>query len=222
MAEGHYPGHVERCRKQFNDAGIEVAVLCYNMQDAMTDDDIEYGFPMAKGLGVKAISTSTTLTMAKRIAPIADKHKLMVGYHGHDQTSDPNQTATLESYDSGGLREVQRRQPGHRPFHGGQLRRRGVHPEVPRKITNLHLKDRKKDHGPNVLWGTGDTPLKDVLQLLKKQKYNFPANIELEYRDSAGFGPRGRNEEVPGLREELPGVAGEIPGPSFAPVADER
>ena len=68
------------------------------MNDRMKDEDIEYGFQMAKGLGVKAISTSTTLTMAKRIAPIADTHKMMVGYHGHDATNDPNQTATLESY----------------------------------------------------------------------------------------------------------------------------
>jgi hypothetical protein len=50
---------------------------CYNMRDSMKDDDIEYGFNMAKGLGVKGITTSTTLTMAKRIAS-ADKHKLLV------------------------------------------------------------------------------------------------------------------------------------------------
>jgi sugar phosphate isomerase/epimerase len=50
------------------------------------------------------------------------------------------------------------------------------------KITNLHLKDRKKNHGPNVaVWGTGDTPLKEVLQLLKAEKYPIPANLELEY-----------------------------------------
>jgi hypothetical protein len=87
-------------RKKINDAGIELALLCYNMQDRMKDEDIEYGFAMAKGLGGKAMTTSTTLTMAKRIPPIADKHKMMVGYHGHDATSDPNQTATLESYDT--------------------------------------------------------------------------------------------------------------------------
>ena len=50
------------------------------------------------------------------------------------------------------------------------------------KITNLHLKDRKKNHGPNVaVWGTGDTPMREVLQLLKNRKYPFPANLELEY-----------------------------------------
>lgn len=169
--------------KKFNDAGIDVALLCYNMQDRMKDEDIEYGFSMAEGLGVKGITTSTTLTMAKRIAPIADKHKLLVGYHGHDATNDPNQTATLESYDT---------LMGYGKYNGvnldiGHFTAAGYdavafikrHHD---KITNLHLKDRKKDHGPNVaVWGTGDTPMKDVLQLMKKEKYSFPANLEIEY-----------------------------------------
>lgn len=169
--------------KKFNDAGVEVALLCYNMQDSMKDEDIEYGFAMAKGLGAKAITTSTTLTMARRIAPVADRHKMLVGYHGHDATNDPNQTATLESYDT---------LMGYGRYNGinldiGHFTAAGYdavafikqHHE---KITNLHLKDRKKDHGPNVaVWGTGDTPMKEVLQLCKAEKYPFPGNLELEY-----------------------------------------
>ena len=54
------------------------------------------------------------------------------------------------------------------------------------RITNLHLKDRKKDHGPNTPWGQGDTPIKAVLQLLKQEKYDIPANIELEYEVPPG------------------------------------
>jgi sugar phosphate isomerase/epimerase len=169
--------------KKFNDAGVDVALLCYNMQDSMKDEDIEYGFSMAKGLGVKGITTSTTLTMAKRIAPLADKHKLMVGYHGHDATNDPNQTATLESYAT---------LMGYGKYNGinldiGHFTAAGYDAvafikEHHDRITNLHVKDRKKNHGPNVaVWGTGDTPIKEVLQLLKKEKYHFPANLELEY-----------------------------------------
>lgn len=169
--------------KKFSDAGIDLALLCYNMQDSMKDDDIEYGFQMAKALGVKGITTSTTLTMAKRIAPIADKHKLLVGYHGHDATNDPNQTATLESYAT---------LMGYGKYNGvnldiGHFTAAGYDAvafikEHHAKITNLHVKDRKKNHGPNVaVWGTGDTPIKDVLQLLKTDKYPIPANLELEY-----------------------------------------
>jgi len=169
--------------KKFNDAGIDLALLCYNMQDSMKDDDIEYGFTMAKGLGVKGITTSTTLTMAKRIAPLADKHKLMVGYHGHDATNDPNQTATLESYDtlmSYGKYNGINLDIGH--FTAANYDAVAFIKQHHAKITNLHLKDRKKDHGPNVVvWGTGDTPMKPVLQLMAKEKYAFPANMEIEY-----------------------------------------
>jgi sugar phosphate isomerase/epimerase len=169
--------------KKFNDAGIDVALLCYNMQDSMKDEDIEFGFSMAKGLGVKGMTTSTTLTMAKRIAPVADKHKLLVGYHGHDATSDPNQTATLESYDTlmaYGKYNGINLDIGH--FTAAGYDAVAFIKQHHAKITNLHIKDRKKDHGPNVaVWGTGDTPMKEVLQLLKQEKYGFPANLEVEY-----------------------------------------
>jgi sugar phosphate isomerase/epimerase len=169
--------------KKFSDAGIDLALLCYNMQDSMKDSDIEYGFSMAKGLGVKGITTSTTLTMAKRIAPMADDHKMTVGYHGHDATNDPNQTATLESYDTlmgYGKYNAINLDIGH--FTAANYDAVAFIKQHHDRITNLHVKDRRKDHGPNVAeWGTGDTPIKDVMQLLKKEKYPFPANLELEY-----------------------------------------
>jgi sugar phosphate isomerase/epimerase len=169
-------------RRKFNSVGIDVALLCYNMNDRMKDEDIEYGFRMAKGLGVKGITTSTTLTMAKRIAPIAETNKLMVGYHGHDATNDPNQTATLESYATlmaYGKYNGVNLDIGH--FTAANYDAVAFIKEHHAKITNLHLKDRKKGHGENLPWGQGDTPIKEVLQLLKKEKYGFPANIELEY-----------------------------------------
>lgn len=169
--------------RKFKDAGIEVALLCYNMRDSMTDADIEYGFGMARALGVKGITTSTTLTMAKRIAPVADKYKLLVGYHGHDATNDPNETATLESYQalmSYGKYNGVNLDIGH--FTASNYDAVAFIKQHHDKITNLHVKDRKKDHGPNVaVWGTGDTPIKEVLQLLKKERYPIPANLELEY-----------------------------------------
>jgi sugar phosphate isomerase/epimerase len=49
------------------------------------------------------------------------------------------------------------------------------------KIISLHLKDRTADGG-NVPWGQGQTPIKEVLQLLKQEKWPIYADIELEYR----------------------------------------
>ena len=68
-------------RKKIDDAGIALRVLCYNMNVRTTsDDDIEYGFMMAKGLGVNVMSTSTQVSMAKRLAPFTEKHKVRVGF----------------------------------------------------------------------------------------------------------------------------------------------
>jgi len=49
------------------------------------------------------------------------------------------------------------------------------------RIVTLHIKDRKSNHGPNVPFGQGETPIKPVLQLLETKKYKIPANIEYEY-----------------------------------------
>ena len=50
-------------------------------------------------------------------------------------------------------------------------------------IYSMHLKDRKSkaNGGANMPWGEGDTPIVEILQLMKKDKYKFPATIELEY-----------------------------------------
>ena len=111
--------------KKFNDAGVDVALLCYNMQDSMKDEDIEYGFAMAKGLGVKAITTSTTLTMAKRIAP--DRRQAQddggLSRPRRHQRPQPDRHARKLRHPDG-VRQIQRHQPRHRPLH----RRRSTTP----------------------------------------------------------------------------------------------
>jgi sugar phosphate isomerase/epimerase len=181
-------------RKKIEDAGIDLRLLCYNMSDlrtlpdgrttGTTDEGIEYGFMMAKWLGVEAISTSTQVSMAKRIAPFADKHKMMVGFHGHANTKDPNEVATPETFDA--VMAASK-------YHGanldiGHYTEAGYDPVAfiekhHARITNTHLKDKKKAErgGANGPWGTGDTPIKAVLKLVQKNKYKFPNNIEFEY-----------------------------------------
>ena len=174
-------------RSKFSAAGVDIQLLCYNMNEAVTDDEIEYAFTMAKALGAKAISTTTQVTVSKRIAPFADKHKMMVGYHGHDNTVDPNEFATPESFATamsyskynGVNLDI-----GH--FTGANYDPVAYIKEHHARITNLHLKDKTKNHGGNVEWGKGDTDIKGVLQLLKKEKWPIPANIELEYQVPEG------------------------------------
>jgi sugar phosphate isomerase/epimerase len=177
-------------RQKIEDAGIHPGVLCANLNAAMSDDLLEYTFVMAKGLGVKAISSSTTVSMAKRIAPFAEKHKLVVGFHNHDNTEDPNQMATEASF-----RAVlaTSKYLGANFDIGHYVSANGDPVDFIKKyysrITNLHVKDRRRNHNGPIAWGQGDVPIKDVLQLVSKEKWDFPANIEYVYDDPDGVIP---------------------------------
>lgn len=170
-------------RRKFNDAGIDLRFLTFNMNvNSTTDDEIEYGFRMAKALGVKAITTSTQVSMAKRVAPFAEKHDMIVAFHGHDQVDRPDEVASEETF-----KQVMAASKklwcnldiGHYTAANGDPV--AFIEKYHDRITNLHVKDRKKNHGPNMPFGQGDTPIKEVLQLLKKTRYDIPANIEFEY-----------------------------------------
>ena len=169
-------------RKTFDAAGAGIEILCYNLPKGVSDDEIEYSFQMATALGVKAISSTAQMATAKRVGPFADKHKIMWGGHGHDKVDDPEEFSTPESFAmimSFGKYMGVNLDIGH--FTAANYEPVAYIKEHHSRITNLHLKDRKKNHGENLPWGQGDTPIKAVLQLLKKEKYGFPANVEYEY-----------------------------------------
>ena len=170
-------------RKKFEDAGVTVGVLCYNMSARTSDEEIEYAFLMARSLGVRAISTSTQVSMAKRIAPFADKHQLRVGFHNHSDLTNPDEVATPESFTAvmaaSKLHGVNL-DIGH--FTAANFDAVAYLDANHARITNLHIKDRKRDQGTNLPFGEGDTPIVKVLQLLKEKRYDIAANIEFEYR----------------------------------------
>ena len=175
--------HFKDIRKKFDGAGIKLQAYNLSFNDSFSDEEIDRGFEMAKALGVKIITASSTLKAAKRVAPFADKHKITVAMHGHSNLTDPNEFAKPESFEAALAMSKYfaiNLDVGHF-FAAGfdpidYIQKHHAH------ITNLHLKDRKKDNGPNTPWGEGDTPIKAVLQLLKTKKYDIPANIEYEYR----------------------------------------
>ena len=173
-------------RQLIQDAGIDLKLLCYNMNVRTTqDDEIEYGFLMAKALGVEAISTSTQVSMAKRLAPFAEKHKIRVGFHGHVETTNPDEVATPQSFEAvmaaskylGANLDV-----GHYTEAGYDAV--SFLQQHHARVTNLHLKDMKKasNGGGYTPFGQGDAPLKAVLKLVQKNKWDIPVNIEFEYQ----------------------------------------
>jgi sugar phosphate isomerase/epimerase len=175
--------HFKDVRKKFDAAGIKLQAYNLSFNDNFTDDEINRGFQMAEALGVTLVTASSTLSAAKRVAPFAEKYKITVAMHGHSNLTDPNQFAKPESFAAA----LAMSKYFAINLDIGHFFAAGFDP-VPyieanhARITNLHIKDRKKENGPNTPWGQGDTPIKQVLQLLKEKKYDIPANIEYEYQ----------------------------------------
>jgi sugar phosphate isomerase/epimerase len=91
--------HFHAVRKKFDDAGILLYAYNYSFRDDYSDEEIARGFEMAKALGAEIITASSTLSVVDRVDREAQKAKIKVGFHGHDNTKDPNEFSTPESFE---------------------------------------------------------------------------------------------------------------------------
>jgi sugar phosphate isomerase/epimerase len=174
--------YFEDIRKKFDAAGIRLYAYSLNFNDGFSGEELDRGFAMAKALGTDLITTSTTLTCAMRLAPLAEKHRVRVALHGHDQTQKPNEFSSRETFARGLALSPMfyvNLDIGHYTAANGDAV--AYLEEKHDRILVLHIKDRKKNHGDNVPWGEGDTPIKPVLQLVRSKKWKIPCNIEYEY-----------------------------------------
>jgi sugar phosphate isomerase/epimerase len=165
-------------RKMYNDAGVTIYAWKPNALGAKnTDAEIEYAFNAGKALGVTHVTVELPNDeQTKRLGDLATKHKMYVGYHAHTQATPTLwDTALSQSKYNAINLDI-----GH--YASGTSS--SPVPFIEKyhdRITSMHIKDRKFNDGPNAPWGQGDTPIKEVLALMKKNKYKFPATIELEY-----------------------------------------
>jgi sugar phosphate isomerase/epimerase len=175
--------HFRDVKKKFDAAGIAIYAWNYSPNDSFSEAEIDRGFEMAKALGAEIITASTTIPIAKRIVPFAEKHRMAVAMHGHSDVSKAGEFASPESFAEAMTMSKYFKvnlDIGH--FTAANFDAVQYIREHHDSITNIHLKDRKKNQGDNVPWGTGDTPIKEVLQLLKKEHWPIRAYIEYEHR----------------------------------------
>jgi hypothetical protein len=186
LRQGRKSAPLERVgefRKKYETAGVLIEIVKVDGIFKMSDDELDYVFALAKGLGGRAISTEISHQEddLKRLGQFADKHQLMVGYHGHAATKpeDWEKAFSLAKYNGANV------DLGH--FVAGN----NVSP-VPfiqqhhDRITHVHLKDRKMHDGPNTPFGEGDTPIVEVLRLIRDNHWNIQGTIEFEYKVPAG------------------------------------
>ncbi len=170
-------------RKKFNDAGVSIYAFKPNaMGPNNSDAEVEYALKAAKALGANSVTLElpTDAKQTQRLGNLGAKHKVYIGYHAHLQATDTLWDVALDQspYNSMNL------DCGHYIAVGGKNTKESLYALIEAKhdrITSMHIKDRTADGKQNLSWGQGDTPIKEILALIKKKKYKFPATIELEY-----------------------------------------
>jgi sugar phosphate isomerase/epimerase len=170
-------------RGLFDGAGIRLYAYNYSFNKEMNGAEFDRGFQMARALGVNYITASSYISLVPRIQQYARKYNIVVGMHGHDNTADPDEFSTAATFEK--ALAMSRHYIGVNLDIGHFVAAGGDPVAFIKKhhdrIVTLHIKDRKKNHGPNVPFGEGDTPIVAVLQLLRDNQWKIPANIEYEY-----------------------------------------
>ena len=184
---------VKEVKRMFDKAGVSIYAFKPNaLNPNNTDGEIEYALKAAKALGANSVTIElpTNPAHSQRLGDLASKHKVYIGYHAHLQATDTAWDVALAQspYNSMNL------DCGHYIAAGGPNTTESLLKLIENKhdrITSMHIKDRKnkENGGQNMPWGQGNTPLKEILTLLKEKKYKIPATIELEYDVPADSNP---------------------------------
>lgn len=173
----------QKAGNQARAAGIDPWAYCYNMKADLTDAELERGFEMARAMGSHTITASPNLSTVKRIDAMARKHKTRVALHNHSKIA-PDELAAPDDF-AAAIK-------GGSDYLGftldiGHFVAAGFDPlaflrDHHERIWVVHVKDRKRNQGANVPFGEGDTPIKEVLRLIRDRKFDIKADIEYEYK----------------------------------------
>lgn len=176
-------------KKMFDSKGVKIYAFKPNAFGANNSDaEVEYGMKAAKALGATHVTLEHPDDDAQtlRLGKLGEKNKVYVAYHGHEQQTPTFWDTALEQSKYNALNlDI-----GHYVA-AGNLDPLGIINSKHDRIKSMHLKDRQNpEHGKaNLPWGEGDTPIVNILQLMRDNKYSFPATVELEYEIPEGSDP---------------------------------
>jgi sugar phosphate isomerase/epimerase len=177
---------VRAFKQMYDAAGVTIEIVKFDGVYDMADEEVDFAFRLTKALGARALSCEIAqpdLSPTRRIGAFADKHRVMVGFHGHAETT-PAHWETIFGYaqHTGANLDIGHFVAGHSTSPVPFLKQ---HHD---RITHVHVKDRKTglNGGANVPFGAGDTPIVEVLRTIRDNRWPIQATIEFEYAVPAG------------------------------------
>jgi sugar phosphate isomerase/epimerase len=171
----------EELRKMYNKAGVNIHIAKFSPEN-WSDEEIDYSFRAAKAMGAKGVSTEIGDISAQKLGPFARKYGMKVVLHQHMQ---PGQAGwTFEKFLEMSPENMLNFDAGHY-FGATGLHPNGIIERLHDRIASIHIKDKTGPKGnppnTNMEFGKGETPVADILNLLKKNKWPINVDIELEY-----------------------------------------
>src|SRR6056300_1007476 len=176
----------EELKRLYNEAGVSIYAFKPRVFGKNnTDDDIRYGMRAAKALGANHVTVEHPEDdeHTARLGKIAEEEGILMAYHGHMQQT-PTLWDTALAQSSGNSMNLD---------FGHYIAAENENPlqiikDKHASIASMHLKDRQKksNGGGNLMWGTGDTPIAEVVTLIRDNGYTFPVTVELEYEIPEG------------------------------------
>jgi sugar phosphate isomerase/epimerase len=171
-----------RIRDRLAKASIALSAYNISIKDDFSDAEIERAFDMTMALGAPLITSSSNVATVARIAPVAERRQMLVGMHNHSRI-DANEFATAKSLTDAMAKSrfiAANLDIGH--FTAANQDALAFLNQHHARIVTVHLKDRKRDQGPNLEFGAGDTPIVEAVKLIGGNGWPIPMNIEYEYK----------------------------------------
>jgi sugar phosphate isomerase/epimerase len=168
-------------RKMFKKSGVNIHIVKFSPEN-WSDEEIDYSFKAAKALGAIGVCNEIGDNACKRMGPVAQKNGMYAIFHQHMQPGEAGwnfdkfldySPANMLNFDAGHY------------FGATGLHPNGIIERLHNRIVSVHMKDKTGPKGSppntNMPWGKGETPISDILLLIKKNKWPIYADIELEY-----------------------------------------
>lgn len=176
-------------RRKFDDAGIAVSAYCANFPTGASDEHLERAFKGAGLLGTDVMTSSVEKPILDRLDERCRKYKVRLGLHNHwlgDSWFKGDKALNFES-PADFLDALKGRSEylainldiGH--FSAAGHDALAFFKEHHKRIVSLHVKDRDKDAEHTYRrFGSGATPIVEVLKFARQVHFPYAANIEYE------------------------------------------
>ncbi len=180
---------LEDFRAEYAAAGIDIPIVkfgdigcpwMYSWKEA------EYMFKATRALGARVITREVPKVAdwaafketAEKLIPLMNAYDVDIAFHNHAQIA-------ADTYDGALLGYSDRFKIN---FDVGNYVAANADADICAfvkkyrdRLASIHIKDRQRANGPEMPFGTGDTPLKELFACLKAEKIDVPCDIEVEY-----------------------------------------